>query len=155
VNFPLLVPLVRMTNLQLPLNETVDYAEGEFYVRGAYLNFESLSVYSPSVEVVGYGTVTWPGMALDMRFRPRARSRIPLVTAVLEGIRDELMAVRAEGTLGKPVLAISALGGTSRFVGRLIGRERDEQERRLDAIEGRGRRGTVRREEAAPVKPGG
>lgn len=154
LNFPLLVPLVRITNLQLPINENVDYAAGEFFISGEYLNFESLSVFSPSVEVVGFGTVRWPGMDLDMRFRPRARSRIPMITEVLEGIRNELVAVRAQGTLKKPELAISTLSGTSRVIGRLFGQTPDEQQRRLDVIEGRARQGSVKRDPAVPIAPG-
>jgi hypothetical protein len=138
VNMPLLVPLVRATNLQLPLNERVDYAGAEFFVQGEYLNFESLTASSRSVEVFGFGTVHLPGMDLDLRFRPKARARIPMLTGLLEGIRDELVTVRAEGTLAQPELKVSTLAGTTRFIGKLFGETPDEQERRLRAIEARG-----------------
>ncbi|CAG0997789.1 hypothetical protein PHYC_02675 [Phycisphaerales bacterium] len=151
VNIPLLVPLVRISNLQLPINENVDYAAAEFFIQGEYLNFDSLSVFTRSVEVVGFGTVKWPGLDLDLRFRPKARTRIPMLTSVMEGIRNELLAVRAEGTLAQPELAINTLSGTSRFIGRLFGETPSEQQRRLDAIGERAREGPIKREEREPV----
>jgi hypothetical protein len=149
VSLPLIVPLVKITNLQLPTNEDLDVARAEFFLQGEYLNFESLGVYSRSVEIAGFGTIRWPGMEVDMRLRPRARQRIPVFTGLFEGIREELLSVRAEGTLNRPELAVSTLSGTSRFVSHLFGEEPDEQQRRLDMIERRGRE-TPRRKEARP-----
>ncbi|MDX2131974.1 MAG: hypothetical protein SFY69_07980 [Planctomycetota bacterium] len=137
VNMPLLVPLVRVSNLQIPIGERVDYAGAEFFVLGEYVNFESLTASSRSVEVFGFGTVRLPGMELDLRFRPKARTRIPMVTGLLEGIRNELVTVRAEGTLSAPELKVSTLAGTTRFIGQLFGEGPDEQERRLRRIEER------------------
>lgn len=152
VNMPLLVPLVRATNLQLPLNERVDYAGAEFFVQGEYLNFESLTASSRSVEVFGFGTVHLPGMDLDLRFRPKARARIPMLTGLIEGIRDELVTVRAEGTLAEPELKVSTLAGTTRFIGKLFGETPDEQERRLRAIEARGGSGRDLRRPAGELR---
>lgn len=154
VNIPLLVPLVRISNLQLPINENVDFASAEFFIQGDYMNFEALSVYTRSVEVVGFGTVKWPDLDLDMRFRPQARTRIPMLTSVMDRIRNELIAVRAEGTLAKPELAISTLTGTSRFISRLFGESPSEQQRRLDAIQQRATDSPVKREER-PIDSGG
>jgi len=135
VNFPLVVALIRISNLDLPIAESLDYASAEFFIQGNYVNFEELSVFSPSVQIFGFGTVQWPGLELDLRFRPKARRRIPLVTGMLEGIRNELIAVRVEGTLAEPELALTTLSGTSRFIGRLFGESPSEQQQRLDRIE--------------------
>jgi hypothetical protein len=139
LSLPLLVPLIRVSNLELPLDEKLDFASSEFYVHGPFFNFEELAVFSRSVEVLGFGTMRWPGTELDLRFRPRARTRIPVVTPVLEGLRNELIAAQVRGTLAQPEVEYRTLTGTFRFIGTMLGETPTEQERRLRTIEQRAR----------------
>lgn len=150
MSLPLLVPLVRVSNLQPPLDERLDFAKAEFYFDGTGINFEELLVSSKSVEIYGFGTATWPDANLDLRFRSRAKTRIPVVSRVLEGIRDELVTAVVEGPIAEPVVTVTTLTGTSRFVGRVLGLEASEQERRLEEIQ---RRAEQRRGEASGNTP--
>lgn len=135
LTLPLIVPLVRVSNLELPVDEPLDFANAEFFIQGPYVNFEQLSVFSKSVQITGFGTLEWPGMQLDMRFRPKARNRIPLVTSLVESVRDELLAAQVQGTLAQPEVEMKTLSGTTRFVGRIFGESPTEQQQRLDRIE--------------------
>lgn len=139
LSLPLIIPLVRVGNLELPVDEPLDFASAEFFVQGPLINFEQVSIFSQSVQISGFGTLEWPGMALDMRFRPRARNRIPLITSMVEGIRDELLAAQVQGTLTSPQVEMKTLTGTTRFVGRIFGQSATEQQRRLDRIEAQSR----------------
>lgn len=137
MSLPLLVPLVRVSNLELPLEETLDFARADYFIEGPLVNFEELSIFSRSVEFFGFGTVRWPDLALDLRFRPRARTRIPLITPMLEGVRNELVGAQVVGTLKEPDVTFTALGGTQRFIGSMFGSSPSEQQRRLEEIERR------------------
>ena len=154
VNIPLLVPLVRITNLQFPMSERLDYALADFYVEGPIINFEEISVSSPSVALYGYGTASWPATELDLRFRSKSRRRIPLVTSVVENVRDELVTAIVSGTLRDPAVSVSAFGGSRRFLGSLFGADPSAQEQRLRQIEDRAER-TPPRERPDTVTPSG
>jgi hypothetical protein len=145
LNLPLVIPLVRVGNLELPVDEPLDFANAEFFIQGPLINFEQLSVFSKSVQIIGFGTLEWPGMQLDMRFRPKARNRIPLITSMVESIRNELLAAQVQGTLIEPVVEMKTLSGTTRFVGRIFGATPTEQQQRLDRIEAEARQSPAAR----------
>lgn len=135
LTLPLIVPLVRVSNLELPVDEPLDFANAEFFIQGPLVNFEQLSVFSQSVQITGFGTLEWPSTQLDMRFRPKARNRIPLITSLVESVRDELLAAQVQGSLTNPVVEMKTLSGTTRFVGRIFGDSPTQQQQRLDRIE--------------------
>jgi hypothetical protein len=137
VNIPLLVPLVRVTNLQFPIDERLDYAVGDFYLESNRIVFNELSVSSRSVGLYGYGIATLPDLALDLRFRPRNSSRIPVITGALEGVRNELVAATVRGTLAKPDISVTSLTGATRILERVFGVNPSEEQRMLDQIEQR------------------
>ncbi len=152
LNLPLLVPLIRVSNLQLPMNERLDYAVADFWIDGPLVSFDELSVSSSSVAIYGYGTALWPDMRLDLRFRPRNRARIPILSAVVQNIRDELVTAVVRGTLAEPDVTVQAFGATTRFLGRAMGQSATEQQKRLDQIESRAARQPLRRpDNATPV----
>lgn len=145
LSLPLVIPLVRVGNLELPVDEPLDFASAEFFIQGPLINFEHLSVFSRSVKIIGFGTLEWPGMQLDMRFRPKARNRIPLITSMVEGIRNELLAAQVQGSLIEPQVEMKTLSGTTRFVGRIFGATPTEQQQRLDRIEAEARQAPAAR----------
>ena len=157
LSLPLLVPLVRVSNLQPPVDELLDFARAEFYFDNVGINFEELTVSSKSVEIYGFGTARWPDANLDLRFRSRAKTRIPVISSVLEGIRDELVTAVVEGPIASPSVTVTTLTGTTRFISRVFGLEPSEQERRLEEIQKRVDRARtdapIKRDDAAPVEP--
>ncbi len=139
LDLPLLVPLVRATNLQLPVQEQLDHATMEFFILGKVMSFDELTAMSPSVSVHGFGEATWPEMDLNLRFRTRARSQIPLVSGMLDMLRNEFFSTRVRGPVRDPVVTVQTFGGTTRLFDRMLGVGENEDERRLNLMEGRGR----------------
>lgn len=140
VNYPLVMRLIRVSNLQLPVNDTVELARASYYVEGGTVTFEDMSVSSGSVEILGYGTVTWPGLEADMEFNSRSVRRLPVLSDVLETVRDELISTRVTGKVSDPEVRTVGFAGTRKFLSRLFGGETTEQERKLAEIEERARR---------------
>lgn len=144
-NIPLLVPLVKMSSFQLPVDERLDYASGSFLLQGETAMFDDLTLSSASVSVQGTGTVDLPTRGLDLRFRARNKVGIPVLSRILEGIRNELVSAEVRGTLRDPKIRIVPFRGTSRWVEKALG-TRSTDEDRLDALE-RGRSGARSRAE--------
>ncbi|HLO40663.1 MAG TPA: hypothetical protein VK176_06535 [Phycisphaerales bacterium] len=131
LRMPLVMPLIRFSNFQLPTDEPLDFADAKFYIDGPVLAFEDLSVFSKSVHILGFGTMTWPGMALDLRFNSKAVRRIPVLNWLLEGIRNEIVTTQVTGTLGKPDVASVPFDNTRRFFLQIFGSGMNDQERRM------------------------
>lgn len=136
-SMPLLVPLVRVANLQFPSDEPLDFALCDAFISGNHLSIEEVSMASSSVQLLGFGTAKWPDLTLDLRFKAINRNRIPIITAVMENVRNELLSIKVNGTLKDPKVEMAPLSGTTRFLGELVGRKPDDQQRTLDAIEKR------------------
>ncbi len=134
LSLPALVPLVRVTNLQLPRAETLDYAFADFYIAGTTINFEQLAISSESVGLYGVGTATWPDLNLDLRFKTGNRARIPVLTSVIEGLREELLTTRVRGPIDNPEVKNESFTGTRDAFATLFGSANNDR-RRLDAME--------------------
>jgi hypothetical protein len=152
LDLPTLVPLVRVTNLQLPVSEELDQATADFFLLGQRVGLERLAISSESVSLFGYGTATWPDLALDLRLRTANRSRIPIVTEVIEHLRDELSGVTVTGPIDKPEIITERFSGTREALADLFGESKSEDQRRLDVIE-RSLSGSERRERAERLPP--
>lgn len=135
VSLPLLVPVVKFANLQLPIDERLDYGRAEFFLDGSTVNFEQLSISSQSVGIYGLGTMQMPGMDLDLRFRARTRTRIPVISSIMDGIRDEIMTTVVRGKLSDPQIGNKSLAKTGQVLERVMGKTQTEQEQALDRIE--------------------
>lgn len=144
VSLPLVIRLVEASNLMLPLGEPLDLLQASFFIQGPTISFEELSIFSSSVEFLGFGTLTLPDMDLDMVFTHRATYRIPVVGHVLEGLRNELLTTTVGGTLANPSFGVSSMRGTRNLLGRIFGGPPDAQDRRMRELEERGRRGSER-----------
>lgn len=139
MSLPLLMPIINVANLQLPANTPLDVAFAEFYVLGDTVTFEELSAFTRSVEIWGYGTLDWIDMGLDMRFNTRSTSPIPVVSELLETVRNELVSTRVRGTVDEPDIGTIQFQGTRRVLDTLLGDGPDEQARRLTEIGERAR----------------
>jgi hypothetical protein len=135
LSVPLVIPLVRMSNFQLPINEKLEYAHADFFVQGQTVQFEQAWVSSPGVDLIGYGTMQWPEMSVDARVRGKSRRRIPVLTKVIENIRDELFTARITGTAADLNIGFESFSGTGRILERLIGSTPSDADERLRRIE--------------------
>lgn len=144
LSLPMIIRLVEFSNLMLPLGEPLDLLQASFFIQGRTISFEELSIFSASVEFLGFGTLTWPNMDLDMVFRHKATHRIPVVGFVLEGLRNELVTTTVRGTLADPSFGVSSMRATRGLLGRIFGGGTDAQDRRMRELELRGERGSDR-----------
>ncbi len=121
VRLPLLMPLIELSNLQIPAGEPLDEARAAFYIDGDTVTFEDLGVASAAVDIIGAGSLRWSDLGLDLRFHSRSKRRIIVVSDVLEGLRDEIATITVGGTLGDPDFGVVQLSGTKRLLESIFG----------------------------------
>jgi hypothetical protein len=114
------MPLLRLSNLQLPMGEKLTDASASFFIRGGTMTFERLEASSPSVVIQGAGEMRWPSTALDLRFNTRGRVEIPVVSDLFRGVRDELLTAVVAGTLAKPEFKMETLPATRGMLGTIF-----------------------------------
>ncbi len=153
MRLPLLLPLIEVSNLQVPRNDPLDFGEAAFILDGDRLIFERLGVFAQSVEIFGYGQMWLPDLRLDLRFSSRATSRVPIVSRIIERLRDELIMTRVRGTVREPRVSTEQFTRTKRMLAGVMGEGLSEEERRMLEIE-RQSRESERREWRAP-RPSG
>ncbi len=136
IELPLLLPLIKFSNLQLPIDERLQLATGSFYIQGDTVVFEDVSAFSSSVRIFGYGTATWPGLDLNLRFNSRAVRRLPVISGLIESIRDEIVSTSVTGNIRSPEISTSPLSSTSRMLEALFGTP-SQQDRLMEEIERR------------------
>ncbi len=141
LNIPLATRLIEVSNLALPGNAELDTARVGFYLEGGLITFEDLALISSSVEIFGFGTMTWPGQVLDLRFGSRSARPIPVLSKLVQGIREQLLTTTVTGKLGQQQIKVQQLPG--RMIGRAVGAHESERARRLNDLESR----------AAPIQP--
>ncbi len=148
VRIPLVVPLLRLTNLQLPFDEPLDFFHAACHLEGSRVTFDELALMSNSISIVGSGTMDLPTMGLDLRLTSQSAARLPLVSALLEGLRDEVVSTRITGTLAEPSISPQMFSAMRSMLARLLGiddpsvpmtdddairRAREERKRAADA----------------------
>jgi hypothetical protein len=144
IDVPLLLPLLSLSNLQLPVGQQLDYFQADFTLDRTSVHFQQLAALSSSVAILGEGSMTLPDLSLDVVVASRRRDvRIPLLTQIFESLRDELLTARVVGTLTSPRLSAETLAGTRQLLGGLAGSRRvsaRSTEERLADIERQSRR---------------
>lgn len=153
LRLPLLLPLIEVSNLQVPRNDPLDFGEAVFILDGDRMVFERLGVFAQSVEIFGYGQMWLPDLRLDLRFSSRATARVPVVSRIIERLRDELIMTRVGGTVRDPQVSTQQFMRTRRMLAGVIGDDLTDEERRMLDIE-RQSRESERREWRAP-RPSG
>jgi len=135
LSLPVMLPLMQVSSFQLPSSEILDNARSTFFIEGTMIGIERLSVYSPSVELRGFGLLLWPSLDLDLVINSKAVTRMPLITRIVEGLRDEFVTTSVKGTPTKPSVSLTPFRGASGALSGLFGTEsrRDKLMRRLEA----------------------
>ena len=144
IDLPGLMPMVEVASITLPTGEALEMGGARFLVQGSEVAFESLWAMSRSVELFGYGRMGLPDLDLDLRFRSKAVRSIPLVSDVMDQIRDELFTIRVGGRLGKPEVRVEQFTGAKRLIGLAMGSPEARRLERLRQIERRAKREKTR-----------
>ncbi|MHC4909073.1 MAG: hypothetical protein ACYTF9_05060 [Planctomycetota bacterium] len=108
---PAVLHAVQLTQLTMPMNNMIDYADIDFYLDGRTLEFENLLFESSigeisQLQLIGDGGLDLDTMTLDVGFR--VRGGLPLVRELVGGIGDQFYRVRVKGPLGDPEATIEA-----------------------------------------------
>lgn len=134
LSFPLLLPILQVANLQVPSRERLDLALSSFHLSEGRVTFEDMSVFSRSVELFGYGTMSWPTTDLDLRVVSRGARQFPLVSSVFEAIRNELISISVGGTLTQPDVDLEQFVGARGLLKRLLEGSSSERAREMERI---------------------
>lgn len=124
VRLPLVVNLLELSNLAFPAGSSLDFAEADFYLDANRITFDMLGVSSQTILVNGKGTVTLPNFNLDLSFTSASRLRVPLISDLIEGIRNELVTVTVKGTLQNPKYGTEPFTGTRDALREIFGSAR-------------------------------
>jgi hypothetical protein len=120
LRLPVVLPLVRVSNLMFPFGDRLNYLQSTFYIDGPTAVFDEVSLLSNSIAIVGEGTVSWPELAIDLRFNSRSVRRIPIWSDVFEALRNEIVSTRITGTIAEPVVRTEPLSATRRMIGEVV-----------------------------------
>ncbi len=112
VAMPVTLRLLQLFELMPPLSGDLDFADVALYIDGNRLVFEKLRLECPTLQLVGDGDMSVPGLELNLRFR--TRGTLPLVGDLIGGISDQLFVVEVTGPLRDPKARLVPLPGMSR-----------------------------------------
>lgn len=116
--------LISVGNFQIPTTGVVRDARLSFFIDGDRVLFDRISAFVRSVELYGFGVFDLSNEGLNMYFASRSIDRIPVLTDVFDGIRDELLTVRVTGTLDDRQITPETLPVTRRLLEQLFGASR-------------------------------
>lgn len=120
LRLPVVYQLMQVSNFLLPSDDRLDYLQAVCHIEGERITFPQVAILSDSLSVLGSGTVDFPNLAVDMTFNSRANNRLPVLSDLLEVMRNELVTTRITGTVSDPDVSSSPLVGTRRFLSNLF-----------------------------------
>ncbi len=118
---PLVMTILQLGNIVAPEGERLDYASAEYSLANGVADFNRLLAVSPSMALIGDGSMTLPDFDLDLRFGASGNYRLPVFSAVLDVLRNELLTTRVQGTLANPEFSAVQLSGTRRLLSSIFG----------------------------------
>lgn len=125
LRLPLAARLIELSNLQLPTAAELDFAQAAFHIEGGTISFEELGVESDSVSLLAAGSLAWPSLELDLDVTSRGARRAPILSDLVEALRNELLVTRVTGPLSEPVFTVETLPSTRRFLDSIFGGSND------------------------------
>jgi len=135
---PLGLGVVEMINLNLPTGRGFEAAAIDFTLVDDTVLFNRLVMETPAnpiskqvLQLTGEGTMTFPGLAMDLRLRTTSGGsalRVPFAD-VIDSLRNELVGIQVTGTLTEPVVGYTFLQNTRNTLNELLsGRPRGAEE---------------------------
>lgn len=131
---PLMVPIIELSNLRAPSGESLERADAEVYIDGPLVHVEQLRVRSDSISIIGTGAVTWPGLDLQMSFNSRSNYRVPILSDLVEGLRNGLITTVVTGTFLSPEFRTETLPGTKPAFDEMIGSDETRSDKETGPI---------------------
>lgn len=116
LQIPLVLPMIQVSNLQLPSQDRIGYLQSELGIQGRRTTFENITLLSRSIAILGSGTMSLDDFALDMTFNSKGLSRVPMLSDLFEILRDEIVTTTVTGTVAKPEVSTRTFAGTRRLI---------------------------------------
>jgi hypothetical protein len=101
---PLTIGAVQLLTLRLPMARAFDRAIIAYTIDGDVLKFDRIVLGSSNLDLAGIGTVNLKTDALDLNFVTRTPHdwNIPIVSDLVQTVRDQLLQIHVGGTIAKP-----------------------------------------------------
>ena len=99
-NNPITLPLLQLSQLMLPIDGSLDYAETSLFVRGERIIIERVLLEGDRLILVGDGTVNFDNMEVDLILR--SRGRVIGLSELLATLSDRIYAIHVTGPLESP-----------------------------------------------------
>ncbi|MEM6394342.1 MAG: hypothetical protein AAF797_16370 [Planctomycetota bacterium] len=108
---PFALAVLQAINLQLPFfAQPFDTADASFLVDGDTVWVNNATLASPSLAIVGVGTMALPGLNLDLQmFMQDPENTQTLTPQFITSIRNQLFGIRVRGTLDDPQASVTPL----------------------------------------------
>ncbi|MEM1424649.1 MAG: hypothetical protein AAGH64_11690, partial [Planctomycetota bacterium] len=121
LDLPGIIPLLELANLQPPSNEEVDLAYLDLFVGGDTAHVDRLTMFSNSLRIAGIGRVDIPTLGVDLSFSTYGSNYVPILSTLIEGLREELASIRVTGTLASPEFRTEQLRSTRALLDAIAG----------------------------------
>lgn len=115
LRLPVIFPLMQLSNLVLPSEETLRGLEAEFHLVGTRAYFPRVVASGKTIALEGAGTLDLPDMNVDFRFNSKNSNPIPVISGVWEALRNELVTTTVTGKLADPKVGSESFSGLRRL----------------------------------------
>ena len=109
---PLMLGLLQVTNLSLPIGQPFTRGTARYNVEGTRVNFEQMDLRADAMMMSGTGYLDFrtKQVRLNLTTDNPAGFKIPFITDLWRGARQELLRIRVEGTVQDPKVQPSSMG---------------------------------------------
>ncbi len=121
---PLTMTMLQILNLSAPTARAFDQADVQFILDNDIVVFEKISFMSPSLNIIGTGTMRYSDTKLDLQMYTQNRNGPNLgpVSELFKVFKNELVTIHVAGTLEEPQATVKSLAGIKRSVREIIGK---------------------------------
>ena len=106
-NSPLTLSIVQLSQLMLPVSDSLEFAEISFTIDGNRMVFDDFYLSSPTLRLDGSGEMSLLDWELALRLYPKGT--VPILSDLIGGMTGTLFAINVKGTLGAPEASLEAL----------------------------------------------
>jgi hypothetical protein len=123
---PLVLGLMQITNLSLPISSPFNEAAARYTVEGQRISFEQLELRASNMLMSGTGWLDFATRKVKMTFvtdNPNAW-RIPFITEILQGARQEFMQIHVNGTIQEPKVSAGVMSTFTTTIDEVFDRDK-------------------------------
>lgn len=114
---PITLPLLQLSQLMLPLNASLSYAEAAAFIEGDIAVIEQILFESDALLLTGSGVMTLDDLVVDLRLRGRGRAAVPGLSEIIGFITDQIYAIQVTGPITGTTARLVPIPGLTRALG--------------------------------------